>query len=254
MQSVSQAKTSKAGILRACQLGTAALAMGLLAACGGSGGGAAAPPPSYVLSYNHGSLVTHPGGGTGGADASALQSSLGMGILGWTISSTLGYRIADSFTVSDPAGWDVSNVVFYAYQTNAATSPSTITAINYRVWNGSPDSGTSTVVFGDTTTNRLTASSWTNIYRVTETDLANVARPVMGTTCSAGFHLAPGTYWIDFQMTGDAGLGGPYAPAITVLGQTTTGAALQYNSTTWATLTDVGPQGFPFQINGSITH
>ena len=38
--------------------------------------------PQAVL-YDNGPLATHPGGGFGGADASALQTALGMGTFGY---------------------------------------------------------------------------------------------------------------------------------------------------------------------------
>jgi hypothetical protein len=38
---------------------------------------------------------------------------------------------------------------------------------------------------------------------------------------------------------------------ITIQGQTTTGNALQNQSGSWVALTDVGPQGMPFVINGN---
>jgi hypothetical protein len=67
--------------------------------------------------------------------------------------------------------------------------------------------------------------------------------------------LPQGTYWVDYQFTGSLA-SGPWAPPITILGQTTTGNGLQYTSTAgvWAALIDTGtagtPQGLPFIIDG----
>src|SRR5512143_645082 len=57
-------------------------------------------PPSVVqVLYNNGPIVTHPGGGAGGADASALQTALGMGTYGFGHAVSSGFRVADDFTV-----------------------------------------------------------------------------------------------------------------------------------------------------------
>jgi hypothetical protein len=72
--------------------------------------------PQDVL-YDNGPLVTHPGGGSGGADASALQTALGLTIYGFGHQAPLNYRMADDFVISDPAGWQVDTITFFAYQT-----------------------------------------------------------------------------------------------------------------------------------------
>ncbi len=207
--------------------------------------------PEAVL-WDNGPLVTHPGGGAGGADASALQTALGMGIYGFGHQLSLGYRIADEFEITDPSGWDIDTITFFAYQTGSPTSPSPINHVNYQIWDGPPDDPGSSVVFGDTTTNRLVNSVWSNIYRVLDTSLLDTNRPIMADTCSAGVHLDPGTYWLDWQ-TGGTLASGPWAPPVTILGQTTTGNGMQSldGGATWAALVDVGPQGLPFIIEGT---
>ncbi|NJN45036.1 MAG: hypothetical protein HC806_10165 [Anaerolineae bacterium] len=117
--------------------------------------------------------------------------------------------MADDFTVTDANGWDIQTFTFFAYQTGSTTS-STITAVNYRVWDGSPSDPGSVVVFGDTTTNQLIGSTWTNSYRVSEaTSGTAVDRPIMSVVASAGggFHLSPGTYWVDWQVDGSLASG-----------------------------------------------
>jgi len=206
--------------------------------------------PEAVL-YDNGPLVTHPGGGAGGADASALQTNLGMNTLGAGHQFLLGYSMADDFTVTDTGGWDVQTITFFAYQTGSTTA-STITGVYVQIWNGAPNAGGS-VIWGDLTTNRLASTAWANIYRVTDTTLTTTNRPVMADIATIGTTLAAGTYWL--QWTTDGTLAsGPWAPPITILGQTTTGNALQY-TTAWAALTDTGtltPQGMPFIIEGVV--
>ncbi len=126
--------------------------------------------PEAVL-YDNGPLVTNPGAGAGGADASALQTALGLSTYGFGNQVSAGNRVADDFTVGG-SGWLIGNITFFGYQTGSTTT-STFTAVNLRIWDGPPNVGTSMVVFGDTTTNRLVSSTWTNIYRVLDTALTD---------------------------------------------------------------------------------
>jgi hypothetical protein len=206
--------------------------------------------------WNNGPLVTHPGGGYNGAAASALQTALGMTTYGFGDQFSVGNRMADDFTVSDPHGWQVDNLTFYAYQTATYTDPppSTITGIYYQIWDGPPNDPGSSVIFGDLVTNRMTSTSWANIYRVKDDEMGNNTRPIMANVVSAGVFLPPGTYWLDWTTDG-SGTSGPWAPPISILGQTTTGNALQYtqSSTSWGPALDTGigtQQGMPFLVQG----
>jgi hypothetical protein len=206
--------------------------------------------PQVVL-YDNGPLVTDPGGGSGGADASALQTALGLGTYGVGHQVSLGYRIADDFTVTD-ANWTIETITFFAYQTGSSTT-STITAVNLQIWDGPPDDPTSTVVWGDPTSNVLTSTSWSNIYRVLDTDLLNSDRPIMANTVTVNTVLPAGDYWLDWTTDGTL-TSGPWAPPISIVGQTTTGNALQY-TTAWAPVVDgTFPQGFPFIIEGTSSN
>lgn len=210
--------------------------------------------PDAVL-YDNGPLVTHPGGAAGGANASAVQTALGNSTYGFNHSISGGYRVADDFTV--PAGgWNISQITFYAYQTGSTTT-STINNVNLQIWNGPPGQVGSTVVFGDTTTNRLSGSSFSNIYRVLDTGLLDTARPIMADVVTVNTILPAGTYWLDWQTGGTLG-SGPWAPPVTILGQTAKPGAngLQYEPTggTWGPLTDTGAaavQDLPFVIEGA---
>ncbi|MGC8764148.1 MAG: Ig domain-containing protein [Acidobacteriota bacterium] len=195
--------------------------------------------------YDNGPLVTH-SAACGADDASRMQySSLGMSILGFGHQFANGYRIADDFTLTAPA--QIDQVAFFAYQTGAGTT-STITGVYYRIWDGPPDDPGSSVVFGDLTTNRLLSTEYAHIQRDSETSTCANTRYVMKNLCSAGVSLPAGTYWIEWTTDGSNSYSGPWAPPITILGQTTTGNALQYTSS-WAPALDSGtstPQGFPF--------
>lgn len=209
--------------------------------------------PEVVL-YDNGPLVSHPGGGAGGADASAVQTALGMSLYGFGHQFLTGNRMADDFTVTDAAGWQIDTITFFAYQTGSTTT-STITGAYVQIWNGAPNAG-GTVVWGDLTTNRLASTTWSNIYRVLDTTLTDSTRPIMANVATIGTTLAPGTYWVDWMLNGSLS-SGPWAPPITILTQTTTGNALQYTTSSgaWANAIDTGSggqQGMPFIINGGV--
>jgi hypothetical protein len=222
-----------------------------------AGSGPAVPPdpgapvwagPRAVL-YDNGPLVTHPGGGAGGADASYLQTALGMTIYGFGHALSSGYRVADQFTVPAGQTWDLTNITTFAYQTGSGTT-STINSVSIEIRNAAPPGGT--VVWGDTTTNVFSSSSWSNIYRVLDTSPGDTARPIMATVANTPVsNLGAGTYWISWQV-GGTGASGPWAPPVSIVGQTATGDALQFDGSTWSPLTDVGGQGLPFIIEGTV--
>ncbi len=208
--------------------------------------------PEAVL-YDNGPLITNPGAGAGGADVSALQTAVGNSTYGSNVSTSAGFRVADDFSV--PAGgWMVDTITVYSYQTGSSTT-STINAANLRIWDGVPGAAGSNIVFGDTTTNRLSATAFSGIYRTLDTDLTNADRPIMSVDISVGAILPAGTYWVDWQLGGSLA-SGPWAPAVTLSGQTgKPGAnALQYDGAAWAAATDGGSlaaQDFPFQVDGT---
>jgi len=177
-----------------------------------------------VVAWSNGPLATHPGGGAGGADASALQMALGLGVYAFGFQFGYGNRIADDFTLASGT-WQVTGVRFYGYQSYSGTSP-TFTSLNLQIWDGPPNNPGSSVLWGDTATDRLGAASFSNVYRVLETDLGNTDRPVMFLDATVAVSLPAGTYWLDWQADGSASYTGPWAPPISILGQTTTGEAL----------------------------
>jgi hypothetical protein len=207
-----------------------------------------------VITYENGPLASDIGGGPGGADASILQNStLDMLSLGFGNSLLGENRIADEFTINDPEGWYIDTITFYAYQTDSPLT-STMTAVNFRIWDGSPDIPTSTVIFGDTGTDRLIQTTWSGVYRISETTV-NTIRPIMANSALAGIYLPPGTYWLDWQTDGDLA-SGPWAPPITIEDVLTTGNGLQLNNDDWVRTLDSGTdthQGFPFSIRGTAT-
>ena len=205
---------------------------------------------SAVNLWDNGPLITHPGGGAGGADFSMLQTDLAMNTLGFGHQFASDIHIADDFEVG-AGGWNIDSIDFFAYQTNSGNQ-STITGLYVRIWDGSPDDGGSNVVWGDLTTNLMVSTAWANMYRGSALDATN--RPVMQSQAAIGTQLAAGTYWLEWMSDG-TGASGPWAPPISILGQTTTGNGLQYYLSAWGPANDSGTltqQGFPFLIDGSV--
>lgn len=201
--------------------------------------------------YTNGPWVTATGTGPGGADLSVLDTAAGNSIFGFGHAVSGGFRVADEFVV--PAGgWTLNCAVLYAYQTGSTTT-STMTAVNVRIWDGQPGAVGSNIVFGDTTTNRMISSTWTNAYRVADNAISGTTRPIMAQTVNfGGLNLAAGTYWLDFQ-TGGSLASGPWAVPITIAGQTVTGNGVQFDGTAWNPLVDgANAQGLPFLLLGPV--
>ncbi|MCB8916394.1 MAG: hypothetical protein H6666_00590 [Ardenticatenaceae bacterium] len=226
---------------------------------GSAGAGSSNPAPlsgfewPEAVLWDNGPLVTHPGGGAGGADESRLQnSSLLMTTLGFGHQVLNNNWVADDFVVSDAAGWTVDAATFFAYQTGSTTT-STMTNVNWILYDGDPSGGGAVITSGS----GLQTSIWSNIYRATETTIGATDRPIMATTVNmGGLFLPAGTYWLAWQTAGTLA-SGPWAPPITIIGQTTTGNGLQSlaGTASFAPANDGGTltqQGFPFILEGSV--
>ncbi len=206
--------------------------------------------------YSNGTIINHPGVGQGCADISCFHH--GLASLGFGQQLLEGYRIADDFNI--PAGqiWTIDSIRFYAYQSNSGIV-STINAVNCEIFNGSPASG-GTIVLGDTITNLLQNTRFSNIYRTVDGQFNSVSRPVMYSVIvpQSAWTLTSGNYWLSWQSGGNPSLSGPWVPPLTDTLNTTTGDGLLYipDSSMWLPALDVAlstPQGFPFEIYGTIT-
>jgi hypothetical protein len=169
---------------------------------------------AQVLFNNHGTgavpeLVTHPGAGPGGVDVSMTSSTYNVAGSAVLRQGATGphFRIADDFTVTGP-GWDLNAITVFAYQTGQAAPG--WTGFNMNIWSGAPNAG-GTIVG----TSTLASFSSANINRVFNgaANLTNTDRRVQAITFNlAGLTLAPGTYWIDWQVEGGASA---WAPTVT---------------------------------------
>ena len=204
--------------------------------------------------FDNGPLVNSPGTGAGGADESVLQVALTMSTIGFGHQIANDNRIADNFTIPAGESWAIDEIVFFAYQTGSTTT-STIDDLRVRIWDGIPDEPGSTIVFGDLTTNVLAATAFSGIYRVTDTTSGATNRPIMANQATINTVLTEGTYYLDWMSGGTLG-SGPWAPPITINGQTTTGDGLQsLAGAAYGPAIDTGSstvQGFPFIIMGTV--
>lgn len=192
-----------------------------------------------------------------------------------SISGTTGiFRLTDDFTVPAGQSWTLSSVLVYAYRTGSLATDNIAASGNVRVWSGRPDDVGSTVIFGDTTTNRLLGQTNTNLFRVFGTTAApgGTATPP-GTTRIVrqleldlgGIVLLPGTYWVDYQL-GSSTTGAIFNPTQTTTDGsrgfvTGSNARQMTTATTWADVVDAGspatlpdvPNDLPFILNGVPT-
>ncbi len=210
-----------------------------------------------ILNYSNGPLVNGSGQGSGGNDASILQTNLGMNILGSTVNYNANFILADDFTIPNGETWSIDTLAFFPYQTGSSLT-STINRLRFVIYDDNPSSPSKNIVCGTLlSAATIVSNQWSQIYRVTSTTLTNTQRPIMQVTISSGSCVLPqGTYWLAWTMTGALG-SGPFNPAITINGQTTTGNALQSPDlgSTWVAVVDSGtntPQGFPFIAQGTI--
>ena len=202
---------------------------------------ATAPVTAQTTLHDNGPVANSVGTGVGGADENILQTSLGLTAWGFGVQVSANSTIADDFTITDTSGWQVDEVVVYAYQTGSGIT-STITDARIRIWAGDPTAG-GVVVFGDLLTNRLVSSVWSNTYRVDEaTSGVATNRPIMAITASVGALLGPGTYWLEFQAAG-SGASGPFGPPLVITGQAGGGNGLQ---------TIFGGPFIPMNNNGNV--
>jgi hypothetical protein len=200
-----------------------------------------------------GTLITHPNGMTGTV-AGAHRSAISTGSTTFGTSATGTFRLADNFTVTG-AGWTISSFQFFGYLTGA-TAPGG-TALTLRIWDNTPGAAGSNIIFGDTTTNRLSSTGFAvgpgglAIYRTTETDTAGATRRIQQLTANVNLTLAAGTYWLDWAYTGLS-----FTPPLSAVGALPpAGDAVQFNGTAWVQALDntgTGPNmDYPFIVNGT---
>ncbi len=192
-------------------------------------------------------FVTDPGAMANGADASWTKN--GQGTWGPSCNNASGYRIADDFTLS--AATTLTEIEVYAYQTGSTTT-STLTGMYATIYDGAPNAGGS-IVWGDMTTNIMTATSFTNCYRGSDGETTATTRPIMAATATGlNIELEAGTYYLVWSLTGSLS-SGPWAAPEALPGVGNSGNGLQYTSSGWTALIDASastPYGGAFKLVG----
>ena len=172
---------------------------------------------------------------------------------GFGANITAGLTIADDFTVC--GSWTLSKITFYAYSTGWSGAASPFNDVRVRIFNTDPSVGSPTPVFGDLTTNRFAASSFTNMYRVFAGGPFDQNRKIWAVEANVATTLASGHYWIEWQL-GNGGISN-FSPAATIVGATTQAGWNAKQNTlpnTWVNLVDgtpAVPQDMPFRIDYS---
>ncbi|MBL0927388.1 MAG: hypothetical protein IBJ11_07030 [Phycisphaerales bacterium] len=252
---------------------------------------AAGGPPIYS---NAGPNVAEPGLATGAVSQSGVAAPAGSlwsevaraaaasecnvlaGLACHPSGGTGGYRLAESFTVPANFTWRIDSVRLFAYDPGAAASASPFASVNLRIWSGRPGDAGSSVVFGDTATNRLIGATNTNILRIFNSAIAPAppapdgSKIVWQVEASAGATvLNPGTYWLDWQIAPVGAADDAFTPGVTVPGSRTLAGwgsrqlkpSVNGGSGGWADVIDPGKPAqaadvalnLPFILMGAIT-
>lgn len=134
-----------------------------------------------------------------------------------------GFRFADDFTVTG-AGWTLSRAEFFVYQPGHSGATPPVGAATVRIWSGRPGDAGSTVIAGDEGVNVLSGTVATGVYRAFNTLIAPVTPPDTSrriwraAVLLNDVHLAPGTYWLDWQFTALDPAAELFCPPVTLNG------------------------------------
>lgn len=211
--------------------------------------------------YSNGPLLTTTNVCTAPPPGSASQLQLSNSTFGFGTQPGIAGRVSDDFTVPPGSGWTVTGFVFFGYQTFGTSTVATIAAVTIRIWSGRPGTPGASVLWGDTTTNRMVIAQFAGVFRVSQAGAdCGLDRPVYALSCVIPPQvLPPGTYWVDWQAAGNGQLAsGPWAVPVTITGLAgAPGAnAVGTNSTigSWVGLNDLAsqvPQDLAFQVTGT---
>lgn len=229
---------------------------------------ATALPAHAAVLFDNGSPSTGPVTANGTvAPAGTTWAESNGGTIGWsntTNASGNTYTLADDFSVAAGSTWSISSIDVYAYVTDVGIDSSPITGVSLRIWSGTPGTDGAAVIWGDLTTNLMTSSVFSNIYR-SELDYPDLQRPLWDqNVATTGLVLGAGTYWVEWlTRTGSSSVrafgvpvhvdGLPAAPGSNGMQSFHAGAT---GVTTWSQVMDTGVQqvqAIPFIINGSVS-
>ena len=207
--------------------------------------------PMRLNLFDQADMVTHPGAGYNGADVSALYG--GQGTYGPNASATSKFWLADDFTLTGAAF--VREMEFYAYQTGSSTT-SSFTGCYVSIYDTEPLDSTAVPVWSSDTISCMISTSWTGIYRTTATAFTDTMRPIMRIVAGINTSLPAGNYWVSVGFTGSIA-SGPWGAPRAVLGEVSTGNAIQYLPGEgawgpWRDGTSLEQLGMPFIVRGEF--
>lgn len=235
---------------------------------------------SVAQTYNNGGLSTGSSSNSGvaapvGYTWSEVQNNTGnltesntsAGFSGSFVSATNNFFLADDFVVPPGANsWQISTIDFFAYQTGFTGATSPFNTVRVNIFSSDPSVTGAVSVFGDDTTNRFASSVDSNMYRIFNSSVPTTASPpgttrkIWKVTANVPKVLAPGTYWVKFQLQNSTSTTN-FLPSVTIPGSRGLASfnAKQFNAvvpTSWTSVIDDGnpvsapdvPVDMPFVI------
>jgi hypothetical protein len=163
------------------------------------------------------------------------------------------YRLAENFSISNAYGWHIDAISLFAYS-SGLPEVAPVSGVNLRIWSASVGGPGSAVIYGDTTTNRLSSVTPTSYYRVFASSATPSPVPPTSdrriwklTIDTTGLELPQGLFWIDWQFIPAPGIEAVFAPTVTLLGsRTRSGSDAQQlrtspdTPTAWVPIVDIG--------------
>ena len=230
------------------------------------------PDTETTVVHNNGPIVTHPGEGPNGTDASALQidsETRNWGLYRYGFDHTVGNAtwIADDFTIDSIAteAW-IETITFFAFEEptpqyflesgRIGSVQKSVLSLNLDILNGPPNETNDNVVASFPAC--LMSSSPSGIYRVPEDNLQETSREIMANVCRVEWTLGPGTYWLRWQTATDSQSMEAHSPQVTFLESpgASNANAMVYDGFYWTQARDGGDdvhqQDFPFVIEGAV--
>lgn len=177
------------------------------------------------------------------------ESNTSLGLGGTFISAASSLFLADDFTIPVGSSWQISTIDFFAYQTSYAGTTSPFNTIRVNIYSSDPSVAGAVSVFGDDTTNRFSAGTDANIYRIGNTTVPLATTPatnrkIWKVTANTPVTLTAGTYWVKYQLQNVVTATGGFLPPVTVVDSRGLPGfnAKQFNAIagTWVSIIDDG--------------
>ncbi len=235
------------------------------------------PPTPPVLRdaiYNNGPLATGATSNSGVTAPSGYQwseaqhntvnTTVTNSVIGFAChySASSNYKAADDFTIPAGQTWNISRISVYANGIPGGTGP--FDAIRIQIWNGKPSLAGSTIVYGDLSTNLLSASLDSMLHPILNSSVPapgltpTTSETIWKLSATINTTLPAGNYWLVYQVH-KINNGDVYSPPVKIKGSRglTGWNAIVFNSlNVWQALDDSGnpftppriPQDLPFEI------